>query len=137
MKEAVPLNDSRPLHSLEEDEEFVYISAVQPDGVPCLNALALEAEPLIGNIGRPSQLTGPCQTQHQQVQDQAIVLHYKAAELQAPDDTIAVRVQHILVGNGHIVLSRHVVSQVMVHNQPKQPVDSKPHMSMAVQDTAT
>lgn len=48
-------------------------------------------------------------------------LHDEAAELQAADEAVVVGVHHVLVGDGHVVLGGHVVSQVVVHDQAQQP----------------
>jgi hypothetical protein len=71
---ATPPNGSTQRHIPEQHKELVCVSRIQLDGVARLNRPALEAEPVIGHGGRPCQLTGACEAQHQQVQDETIVL---------------------------------------------------------------
>ena len=101
---------------------LVDVAGVQPDGVARLGASISEAQEVIGYLRRASNLCGSCETQHEQVQHQAIVLHDKGSKLQAPDQPIGVGVSHVLVGNHNIVLGRDVVSNVVVQHQPQQPV---------------
>ena len=45
----------------------------------------------------------------------------EAAELQAADEAVVVGVHHVLVRDGDVVLRRHVVRQVVVHDEAQQP----------------
>ncbi len=90
-----------------------------------LDASISEAQEVIGYLRRASDLCGTCETQHEQVQHQAIVLHDKGSKLQTPDQPIGVRVSHVLVGNHNVVLGCDVVSNVVVQHQPQQPADSR------------
>lgn len=82
----------------------------------------LECQEVIGQLRWASHFTGTLQAQQQQVQHQSIVLCDEGGELQATQDTIGVGVVHVLVGDDHVVLGCHVVSNVVVHDQTQQPV---------------
>lgn len=103
---------------------LVDVAGVQPDGVARLGASISEAQEVIGYLRRASNLCGTCQTQHEQVQHQAIVLHDKGSKLQTPDQPIGIGVSHVLVGNHNVVLGSDVVSNIVVQHQPQQPASS-------------
>lgn len=73
----------------------------------------------------PGNLGGARETQHEQVQHETVVLDNEGRELEAADEAIGVGVRHILVGNHHIVLGRHVVRDVVVQDQTQQPVQQR------------
>ena len=56
----------------------------------------------------------------EEVDHEAIVLDHEAGELEAPDDPVGVGVVHVLVVDRHVVLGCHVVSDVVVHDQPEK-----------------
>lgn len=50
--------------------DLVDVAGVEANGVPRLCAGVPEAQELVGDLGRPGNLTGTCQTQQQQVHHQ-------------------------------------------------------------------
>lgn len=74
----------------------VDVSAVEADGVRDLGGSVLEGEEVVGQLRGPGHLAGPLQAQHQQVQNQTVVLHDEGGKLQATDYSIAVGVVHVL-----------------------------------------
>lgn len=74
----------------------VNVSAVEADGVGALCGCILERQEVIGHLRGSSHLTGPVEPQHQQVHDQAVVLHDERGKLQTTDDTVRVGVVHVL-----------------------------------------
>ena len=77
----------------------VDVAAVEADGVGALGGRVLEAEEVVGHLGRAGHLAGPVQTQHQEVHDQAVVLHDERGKLQPSDDAVRVGVIHVLEEN--------------------------------------
>jgi hypothetical protein len=77
-----------------------------------------ECHELMGVVVRTSHICGSVQTQDQQVKYKTVELHDETRELEPMQDTVDVRVVHIFVGDHNIVLACHVVSQIMVHDQP-------------------
>lgn len=61
--------------SPEENVDAIDVSAEETDGVGSLGGYVLETKKVIGHLRGPSHLTGPVQSQHQQIHHQAIVLH--------------------------------------------------------------
>jgi len=88
--------------------------------VSCLRLHIFEAHEFVGSRGRPSELGGPLETEDQDVKDETVVLCDEARELKAPDQSIGVSMTHVLKGDNHIVLSGHVVSEVVIHNKPQK-----------------
>ena len=77
------------------------------------------------HLRRPGDLGRAREAQHEQVQDEAVVLHDEAGELEAADEAVRVGVRHVLVRDHHVVLGRHVVRDVVVQDQPQQPVQQR------------
>ena len=99
--------------------ESVHVSGVEPDGVGHLRVHVLEAEKIVGHLRRSRHLGGPVEAEDQQVHDEAVVLDDEGGKLEAADNAVAVGVIHVLVVDDHVVLGRHVVGNVVVHNQPE------------------
>ena len=87
------------LVSPEEDVYAVDVTTVEADGMSALCGRVLEAEEVIGHLGRAGHLTGPVQAEHQQVHHQAVVLHDERGKLQPSDDAVRVGVIHVLEEN--------------------------------------
>ena len=113
------------LAKAEDHDEAVQVPAVQADGVPELRVHILEGQELVGQLRRPGDLRGPGQTQHQQVQDHAVVLEDEGSELQALDQTVRVGVVHVLVVDDNVVLRSHVVCDVVIDDQSEQSVQQR------------
>ena len=74
----------------EQHVNLVDIPAVQPDGVLALSLDILEAQKVIGMVGRSSNLARPRQSQEQQVHNETVVLGDEGAELQTPDKPVRI-----------------------------------------------
>lgn len=128
--------------SPEEDVYAVDVAAVQSDRVSGLGSGVLETEEVVGHLWRAGHLTGAVQTKDQQIHHQAVVLHDERSKLQTSDDAVRVGVIHVLedrrlftsttdndaflfnikrrtyfVVDDHVVLGRHVISDVVVNNK--------------------
>ena len=104
---------------LKDHEYTVDVAHVKSNWVPDFSLDVLVIHELIWLTDRPGKLERTLLSKNTQVQDKTIVLEYKACELEAPDETIRVRVAHVLVRNDHVVLGRHVVGQIVIHDQPQ------------------
>lgn len=91
----------------------------------CLSAGVLESQEVVGNLWWPGNLSSTGQTQHEQVQHQAIVLHDEGRKLQPSDQPIGIGVGHVLIGNHNVVLGCDVVCNVVIQNQPQKPARQK------------
>lgn len=91
--------------SPEEDVYAVDVAAVQADGVGALRSRVLEAEEVVGHLGRAGHLAGTVQAQHQQVHHQPVVLHDERGKLQPSDDAVRVGVVHVLEENKTQIIS--------------------------------
>mmetsp|Transcript_6179 Transcript_6179/g.20144 ORF Transcript_6179/g.20144 Transcript_6179/m.20144 type:complete len:665 (-) Transcript_6179:1552-3546(-) len=124
MLREVPLDELPGLLGVEAQQkvDLIDVPRVEPDGVPRLRRDVLEAQVLVRRLRQPRELRRPRQTQDQQVQDEAVELEHEARELEAPAEAVGIRVHHVLVGDGHVVLRRHVVGDVVVDDEPEEPV---------------
>ena len=107
----------------EDHENLVDVARVHADRVVHLGRDVLEAEVVVRDLGRARDLTGAGEAEVQEVDHEAVVLEDEAGELEAADQTVRVRVHHVLEGDDHVVLGRHVVGDVVVHDQPQKPVE--------------
>mmetsp|Transcript_70723 Transcript_70723/g.165865 ORF Transcript_70723/g.165865 Transcript_70723/m.165865 type:complete len:432 (+) Transcript_70723:3649-4944(+) len=113
------------LAEAEDHDEAVQVAAIQPDRMPQLSVHVLEGQELIGQLGWSSDLRGPGQAQHQEVQHHAVVLEHKGAELQTLDEAIGVCVVHVLVIDHNVVLRSHVVRNVVINDKAEQAIQQR------------
>lgn len=66
----------------------INVSTEESDGMSSFSGYVLETKKVIWHLRGPSHLTGPVQSQYQQIHHQAIVLHNEGSKLQASDDPI-------------------------------------------------
>ena len=104
----------------EYDVHLVHIARVQPDRVPRLRLRVVEGQILVRQCRRTCQLRRARHAQQQQIQNQPVVLEDEAGELQAGNQPVVIDVLHVLEGDLHVALLRHVIRQVRVHDQPQQ-----------------
>mmetsp|Transcript_2955 Transcript_2955/g.8791 ORF Transcript_2955/g.8791 Transcript_2955/m.8791 type:complete len:467 (+) Transcript_2955:3703-5103(+) len=109
----------------EEHMDLIHVALIKPDRVPGLHLALAEGEELVRHVRRPSNLRRPGQTQKEQVQNEPVILGQERSKLQAPNDTVRVGMGHILEGDDNVVLGRHVVSDVVIDDQPQQPVEKR------------
>lgn len=86
----------------EEDVYLVDVSAIQSNWMRRLGSNILECEEVIWELGRSDHLAAPMQTEHEKVENQAVVLDDERSELQASDDAVRVGVIHVLQANESI-----------------------------------
>eukprot|EP00123_Amoebidium_parasiticum_P018099 comp24100_c1_seq1/m.43516 comp24100_c1_seq1/g.43516 ORF comp24100_c1_seq1/g.43516 comp24100_c1_seq1/m.43516 type:complete len:578 (+) comp24100_c1_seq1:3557-5290(+) len=109
----------------EEDVHTVDVARVQTDRVPYLRLHILIGEEVVWHLGGPSHLACTVQTQKQNVKHQPVVLHDECCKLQTSDQAVRVSVVHVLVVDDHVVLGRHVVGNVVVHNKTQQTIQQR------------
>merc|ERR1719422_1271412 len=80
-------------------------------------------EEVIRHLRRPGHLAGSVEAQHEEVHHQAVVLHDEGGELQTSHYSIRVGVVHVLVVDDNVVLGRHVVSNIVVNDEPEESVE--------------
>mmetsp|Transcript_4532 Transcript_4532/g.13244 ORF Transcript_4532/g.13244 Transcript_4532/m.13244 type:complete len:1314 (+) Transcript_4532:2393-6334(+) len=107
----------------EEDVELVDVAGVEPHGVARLRGHVREGEEVVGHLGRARELRRAGEAQGEEVEDEPVVLADEGGELEAAHEAVGVGVVHVLEGDGHVVLGRHVVGDVVVHDEPKQAVE--------------
>ena len=104
----------------EKDVDLVDVSAIEPDGMRGFGGHVLEREEVVGHLRGSRHFRGALETQQQQVQHQAEELHDEGGELQTANDAVRVGVIHVLVVDDHVVFGRHVIGDVVVHDQTEQ-----------------
>jgi len=85
----------------------------------------LKTHELVWLLDLTSQLESPLLAKHAQIEHQSIVLEDKAGELEAANETIRVRVTHVFVGHNYIVLSGHVIGQIVIHDESQQAIQKR------------
>ena len=106
----------------EHDEDAIDVATVQPDRMAGFDVDALEPQKVARRLQRAGKLACAVQAEQEQVEHQAVVLEDERRELQPADQTVRVRVAHVLVGKDNVAFGRHVVGNVVVDNQAKQAV---------------
>ncbi len=124
MLSQIPLDQVLGLVSGEPEQNMnpVHVARIQSDRVRRLSVHILKLQKIVRKLWWPGHLRCSVQAQYQQVQDQPIILHNKRGKLQAPYNTIRIRVVHVLVIDDDIILGAHVVGDVMVHNESQQTI---------------
>ena len=59
----------------------------------------------------------------EQIEHHAVVLEDERRELKSANESVAVRMHHVLVGEHDVVLRSHVVRNVVVEDEPQEPVE--------------
>mmetsp|Transcript_3094 Transcript_3094/g.10261 ORF Transcript_3094/g.10261 Transcript_3094/m.10261 type:complete len:228 (-) Transcript_3094:2744-3427(-) len=93
--------------------------------MPRLRAHVPVRDELVRHLRRSRDFRGARETEHEQVQDQAVVLRHERRELQAADQTVRVRVAHVLVRDDDVVLRGDVVRDVMIDDQTHEAVEHR------------
>ena len=109
--------------SPEKDVDLVDVSAVEPDRMGRLRGHVLKGEKVVGHLRRSGHFRGALEAQQQQVEHQAEELDDEGGELQAANDAVRVGVIHVFVVDDHVVLGRHVIGDVVIHDQTQQSGD--------------
>ena len=105
-------------HKPENNVHMVNIPHVHSDGVAGFDFDGLEKHKFILILRRACQFRCSSQTQNQQIDDHSVKLVNERCELKPHDNSIKVGVVHVLEVYRHIVLSCHVIRDVMIYNQP-------------------
>ena len=71
-------------------------SELLPDRVLALDLDVFESEEVVGHLRRSTHVGRPLEAEHQQVHDQPVVLDHERRELQTANDTVTVRMVHVL-----------------------------------------
>lgn len=82
----------------------------------------LEDHKLVFIHGRSCDFIGAIEPHNQDIDDKAIELEYKRSKLQAHQQSIVVGMVHVLEIYHYVVLCGHIVSDVVVNDQPQEPV---------------
>jgi hypothetical protein len=113
------------LGEFEDDVESVDVAHVDADRVFGLELEGFVEHEFVGVLGGAGELAGAVQAENEQVEDQAVELEDEAGELQALDNPVIIGVVHILEINNHIILRRHILGYIMIHNQPQEPTQKQ------------
>lgn len=101
---------------------MVDVPQVNSDGVFSLKLDGLVDHELIFLEGRACDLVGSVEAHDENVDDHSVELEDEGGELQAHQKPIVVGVVHVFEVDHHVVLRGHVVCDVVVNDQSKQPV---------------
>ena len=104
----------------EENVQLVDVARIQPDRMRRFGRHVLEAEEIVGHRGRTRHFGRAVQPEQQQIQHQPVKLYHKRRELQPTQNSVVVRVVHVLVGQLDVVLGSDVVGDVVVHDQTQK-----------------
>ena len=77
-------------------------------------------EEIVGHLRGTSHLAGALETEDKEIHDETIVLENERGELQSTDETVSVRVGHVLVVQHRVVLRCNVVGQVVVQDESEE-----------------
>lgn len=106
----------------EVNPNFVNVTAVEADGVTGFGSHVGELQEIVRHVRWTRHLARSLQAKDEKIQNEAVILHNERRELEASDDAVAVRVVHVFVIDVHVVLRRHVISNVVVDNQTQQTI---------------
>ena len=76
--------------------DAINISGVESDWMSGFRGNVLKGQEVVGHLRGASHLTGSVETQHQQIQHQAVELYDERGELKTADDSVRVGVVHVL-----------------------------------------
>jgi len=107
---------------LENDVNMINISHVHSDRMTRLNFYGLKEHELILILRGSSQLGSPIQPQYKQINNKPIKLENKRHKLQAHNGPKEVGMIHILKRDRNIILRRHIIRNIMIHDKPQQPI---------------
>lgn len=121
----VALNEITCLFSTEAQKhpETVHVTCIETDGVSDLSSSVLILQEVVWHLWRPSHLGGAFQTDNEEIENQAVVLHDERGKLKTTDYAVAVDMVHVLVVNHNVVLRCHIVSDVMIDDKAQQTVE--------------
>lgn len=109
----------------EENVDPVDIAAEQTNRVTDFGWSVLEGQEVVRHLRWTRHFTRSLQAQNQEIQHQSVVLRDERRELQSANDSVAVRVVHVLVVDDDVVLGCHVVSDVVVHDEAEQSIQKR------------
>jgi hypothetical protein len=101
---------------------MVDVPQVDSDGVLSFELDGLVDHELVFLEGRACDLVGSVESHDEDVDDHCVELENEGGELQAHQKAVVVGVVHIFEVDDHVVLCGHVICNVVVDNQSKQPV---------------
>lgn len=120
----IPLNElsSFVAGEFEENIKMIDIPEIDSNGMSGLNFDRLEYHELIFISSRSCNLVSSIETHDKNIDDESIELEDERSELQTHKQSIIVSMIHVFKVDNHVILSRHVVSNVMIDYQSKQSI---------------
>lgn len=109
----------------EENVDPVDIAAEQTNWMTDFGWSVLEGQEVVGHLRWTCHFTRSLQAQNQEIQHQSVVLRDERRKLQSANDSVAVRVVHVLVVDDNVILGCHVVSNVVVHDETEQSIQKR------------
>ena len=85
----------------------------------------LKAHELIRLTNRASKFKSSLLAKNTEVENKSVILEDKTGELEATNEAITVSVAHIFVANDYVVLRRHIVGQIVIHDQAQQSIQQR------------
>lgn len=70
----------------------------------------------------PSQFTCSIGSNNLEIKYQTIKLHYERCKLQSMKSTVGICMVHVLVGDDNVVLTSHVIGNIVIHDQSEQSI---------------
>jgi len=104
----------------EQDMEFVDIARVKADRMADFGGRIAVLEEIVGHLRGTGLFAGSLEAEDEEIHDETIVLENERGKLQSADETVRVRVGHVLVGQHSVVLSRDIVGQVAVQDESEE-----------------
>ena len=95
----VPLNEVTRLlcSEAEEDVDPVNVTGVQPDRMARLGCRVTVLQEVVRHLQWTGHLARALQAENEEIKDETIVLEDESQELEASNQTVRVRVRHVLV----------------------------------------
>mmetsp|Transcript_46 Transcript_46/g.74 ORF Transcript_46/g.74 Transcript_46/m.74 type:complete len:259 (-) Transcript_46:3765-4541(-) len=109
----------------EQHVNLVHVTSVKTNGMADFCFHISKSQVFIRTLRCAGQFTCTSESKDEQVKNEPIILHNERRELKATNQPIRVCVHHVLVADGHIVLGRHVVSNVVINNQTQKTVQER------------
>jgi len=57
------------------------------------------------------------------VEHKTVILEDEAGELEAANEPIRVRMAHVLVAHHYVVLCRHVIGEIVIHDESEEAIE--------------
>lgn len=107
----------------EEHMDAINVATIQANWMANFTSNILKSQEIVRHLRRSRHFTSALQAKYKQVQHESIVLRDERGELQTTNDSVAVCVVHVLVVDNNVVLSRHVIGNVVINDQTQQSIE--------------